>query len=132
MLLERVGAGALSAVIMKQRAGGGWPCYRFMIVHDHRSSRRAWLKPESLLDLPRLAQLTAQVLLDDGCLVETFKDDLRALLAAIDLVESRPQPYFVCSACNAKWFGRSSAMPCPRCFVPAVSNERLHLPWRRD
>lgn len=37
--------------------------------------------------------------------------------------------YFVCLTCNAKWFAMKQEMPCPRCFTPVCSRERLTPPW---
>jgi hypothetical protein len=129
---ERVGCGNLTAIIEKAQLDAELHSYRVTLVHELRPKGPYWLEPEDLLHFPRLLQLVAQTLIDDGWLCKETRHDFQALLVAIELVESRPQPYFVCETCGAKWFGRVSSMPCPRCFLPAVAGDRLLLPWKRD
>jgi hypothetical protein len=131
-LVEFVGIGKFTAGIMRYPVAHRSQAYCLQIIHGERPSESLCLSADDLLDLPRLTQLAAQALLDDGWLSEPLQDDLRCLLAAIELVESQPQPYFVCRACDAKWFGKRSSMPCPRCFTAARSHTRLLIPWKRD
>jgi len=38
--------------------------------------------------------------------------------------------YFVCSRCEAKWFGRRGQLACPRCGLVSVSKVQLGPPWQ--
>jgi len=40
--------------------------------------------------------------------------------------------YFVCMACNAKFFAQVSKLPCPRCGSAYTSRERIEPPWRKQ
>jgi hypothetical protein len=48
-------------------------------------------------------------------------------------IESRPEApwYFVCLACDAKWFAESSRARCPRCSDSNTSTEQITPPWWR-
>lgn len=37
--------------------------------------------------------------------------------------------YFICDACDAKWFAETDVMPCPRCATLQGSNIDIEPPW---
>jgi excisionase family DNA binding protein len=39
--------------------------------------------------------------------------------------------YFVCPACECKFFHKEQAVDCPRCGERLASRERLEPPWRK-
>ena len=39
--------------------------------------------------------------------------------------------YFVCPACNAKWFHTLPRHPCPRCGTMVAAGDRVVPPWRQ-
>lgn len=40
--------------------------------------------------------------------------------------------YFVCKACDAKWFAWMSIFYCPRCGRLTMTRERYAAPWAKE
>lgn len=80
---------------------------------------------QSVVDANDPAQ-TALALCD---LVVFVTDALESAMPSSMLLNNADSWYHVCLGCNAKWFHASKDSRCPRCGMPANSDEKLVPPW---
>ena len=81
-----VGAGRMTALLWKLKAGSGDWVYRFSIVAGPRGIEGACshFEPADLESLIKLVQVLASVLVDDGCLPPVERERLSDLTAHLD------------------------------------------------
>ena len=84
---EVVGAGNWTAAVHKRRTSEEKCEYWFRMLRMEQTVPTTYshrFRPADVLDLPKLTQVIAASLVQDGCIEQSLKDDLACLVAGLD------------------------------------------------